>query len=75
MNKTKRILKVIYNVLLYCFAVAGVAIIGAWAVYQLGWTKNRGAIDNNNRYLVEVAELKKGKINKEDAILSTEDLA
>ena len=56
MNKTKRILKVIYNVLLYCFAVAGVAIIGAWAVYQLGWTKNRGAIDNNNRYLVEVAE-------------------
>ncbi|MBO7224798.1 MAG: hypothetical protein J6V35_02675, partial [Bacteroidales bacterium] len=75
MNKTKKILKVIYNVLLYCFAVAGVAIIGAWAVYQLGWTKNRGAIDNNNRYLVEVAELKKGKINKEDAILSTEDLA
>lgn len=75
MNKTKRILKVIYNVLLYCFAVAGVAIIGAWAVYQLGWTKNRGAIDNNNRYLVEVAELKKGKINKENTILSTEDLA
>ncbi|MEE1322888.1 MAG: hypothetical protein UHE91_03605, partial [Bacteroidales bacterium] len=75
MNKTKKILKVIYNVLLYCFALAGVAIIGAWAVYQLGWTKNRGAIDNNNRYLVEVAELKKGKVKQNDAILSTEDLA
>ncbi len=75
MNKTKKILKTTYNVLLYCFAVAGVAIIGAWAVYQLGWTKNRGAIDNNNRYLVEVSELKKGKVNKKDAILSTEDLA
>ena len=75
MKKTKRFFKIIYNVLLYSFAVAGLAIIGAWAVYQLGWTKNRGAIDNNNRYLVEVAELKKGIVNKEKAILTTEDLA
>ena len=50
-------------------------MIGAWAVYQMGWTKNRGAVDNNNRYLVEVAELKKGKVKDSDAILTTEDLA
>jgi hypothetical protein len=74
-SSTKRTFKTLYNVFLYCFAIAGVAIIGAWAVYQMGWTKNRGAVDNNNRYLVEVAELKKGKVKDSDAILTTEDLA
>ncbi len=71
----KKTLKIVYKVLLYCFAAAGVAIIGAWGVYQLGWTKNRGAVDNNNRYLVEIAELKKGKVQNGDEVLSTEDLA
>jgi hypothetical protein len=75
MSKAKKTFKIIYNIFLYCFALAGVAILGAWAVYQLGWTKNRGAVDNNNRYLVEVSELKKGKINQSDKILTTEDLA
>lgn len=53
----RRFGKLCYNVALYGFALAGVAIIGAWGVYQLGWTKNRGAIDRNNRYLAQVSEL------------------
>ena len=59
-----------YNVALYGFALAGLAIIGAWAVYRLGWTKNSGAVDKNNRYLAQVSEMntkskKTGKINAE----------
>lgn len=62
--------KLCYNVALYGFALAGFAIIGAWAVYQLGWTKNKGAVDKNNRYLAQVSEMnaksrKVGKINAE----------
>ena len=49
--------KLCYNVALYGFAIAGVAIIGAWGVYQLGWTKNKGAIDQNNRYLAQVSQM------------------
>lgn len=49
--------KLCYNVALYGFAIAGVAIIGAWGVYQLGWTKNEGAIDQNNRYLAQVSQM------------------
>lgn len=49
--------KLCYNVLLYGFALAGMAIIGAWGIYQLGWTKNKGAIDQNNRYLAQVSEI------------------
>ncbi|MCR4965953.1 MAG: hypothetical protein K6A41_09895 [Bacteroidales bacterium] len=35
------------------FALAGAAIIGAWGVYKLGLTNNRGAVDENNRYLAD----------------------
>ena len=59
-----------YNAALYGFALAGLAIIGAWAVYRLGWTKNSGAVDKNNRYLAQVSQMnteskKAGKINAE----------
>lgn len=33
------------------FAIAGAAILGAWGVYKLGLTNDRGAVDDNNRYL------------------------
>lgn len=53
----KSILKLIYNVALYGFAIAGFLIIGAWAFYQLGFTKNSGGVDNNNRYLADVSKI------------------
>lgn len=49
--------KRIFNIIVYLFAIAGFAIIGAWAVFKLGLTKNSGAVDNNYRYLMSVAEL------------------
>lgn len=43
----------IYQVVVHLFAAAGFAILGAWAFYQMGFTKNRGAVDHNNRYLAD----------------------
>lgn len=53
----------ICDILLVLFALAGIAIIGAWGLYQLGVTNNRGAVDKNYRYLMSVSEIKdlKGK--------------
>ena len=39
------------------FALAGAAIIGAWGLYRLGVTNNRGAVDKNYRYLMSVGEM------------------
>ena len=47
--------------LLVLFALAGAAIIGAWGLYQLGVTNNRGAIDKNYRYLMSVSEIEQMK--------------
>ena len=60
-NKKKLILKWIWRITLYGFAIAGFGIIAAWAIFNLGLTKNRGTIDKNNRYLMEIEEM--GKIN------------
>lgn len=49
--------RIAYLVTVHLFAIAGAAIIGAWAIYKLGLTNNRGAIDRNNRYLAEIATL------------------
>ena len=48
----------IFNLVVYAFALAGFGIIGAWAFYQLGFTKNKGAVDENYRYLMSVGEMK-----------------
>lgn len=45
------------DILLLLFAMAGFAIIGAWAFYQLGFTKNKGTIDKNYRYMMSVSEM------------------
>ena len=47
----------IFNVFVYLFALAGFGIIAAWAVFQLGLTKNKGAVDSNYRYLMSVSEM------------------
>lgn len=62
-KKKRSFWKVLYNIALYGFALAGFGIIGAWAFYQLGGTRNKGAVDENYRYLMSVSEMNdlKGK--------------
>lgn len=58
----------VFDVVLVLFASAGAAIIGAWGLYQLGVTNNRGAIDENYRSLMSVSEiedLKHAKLTRE----------
>lgn len=61
--KQRPVWRKICDILLVLFALAGAAIIGAWGLYQLGVTNNRGAVDKNYRYLMSVSEIKdlKGK--------------
>lgn len=49
--------RIAFNVVVYAFALAGFGIIGAWAFYQLGGTKNKGAVDKNYRYLMSVEDM------------------
>ena len=46
------------DIVVWLFALAGFGIVGAWGVYQLGFTKDRGAHDRNYRYMLSVAEMK-----------------
>ncbi len=43
----------IYQVFVHLFALAGLAVLGAWAFFELGFTKNKGGVDSNNRYLAD----------------------
>ena len=56
--KQRPLWRKICDILLVLFALAGAAIIGAWGLYQLGVTNNRGAVDKNYRYLMSVSEIK-----------------
>ena len=55
--KRRSLLRKIFDILLLLFAAAGAAIIGAWGVYQLGLTNNKGSVDPNYRYLMSVSEM------------------
>ena len=68
--KERPLWRKVCDILLVLFALAGVAIIGAWALYQLGVTNNRGAVDKNYRYLMSVSEMK----NLKEANLSREQI-
>ena len=58
-RRAKRpLIRRIANVVVYMFAAAGFAIIAAWAIFKLGLTNNKGAVDNNYRYLMSVSEMK-----------------
>ena len=54
----KKFVRFVYFFFLHIFAIAGAAIIGAWGIYQLGLTNNKGAVDQNNRYLADIATIK-----------------
>ena len=45
------------NIVELLFALAGLGIIGAWGIFQLGLTNNAGAIDENYRSLMSVSEI------------------
>ena len=60
----------VFDILVGLFALAGFAIISAWAIYQLGFTKNRGAVDRNSRSMLSVNEIKALK----DANLTQEQI-
>ena len=55
--KLRPLWRKVLDMVLVLFAVAGAAIIGAWGLYQLGVTNNRGAVDKNYRSLMSVSEL------------------
>lgn len=66
--KQRPLWRKICDILIVLFALAGAAIIGAWGLYQLGVTNNRGAIDKNYRSLMSVSEiedLKHAKLTRE----------
>lgn len=62
--------KTLFHLVVYAFALAGFGIIGAWAFYQLGGTKNKGAIDKNYRYMMSVSEMESLK----DSTLTQEQI-
>lgn len=55
------------NIAELLFAMAGFAILGAWAVFQLGLTKNRGAVDQftNERSIVSDIDIRNSKLSQE----------
>lgn len=55
--KKRNYWKLAFNIVVYAFALAGFGIIGAWAFFQLGFTNNSGAVDENYRYLMSVEEM------------------
>ncbi len=59
--KQRPVWRKVCDILLVLFALAGAAIIGAWGLYQLGVTNNRGAVDKNYRYLMSVSEMEELK--------------
>ncbi len=62
--KQRPVWRKVCDILLVLFALAGAAIIGAWGLYQLGVTNNRGAVDKNYRYLMSVSEIEQAKGQK-----------
>lgn len=60
----------VFDIILVAFACAGFAIIGAWAFYRLGFTKDRGAQDRNYRYMLSVEEMESLK----DSVLTEQQV-
>ena len=51
----------VIDIVLVLLALAGAAILGAWGLYQLGVTNNKGAVDKNYRYMVDAAAVGQSK--------------
>ena len=57
----------VLDIIVWLFALVGFGVVGAWAFYQLGFTKDRGAQDRNYRYMLSVDEMK----SLPDSVLTT----
>jgi hypothetical protein len=68
--KNNKIAKIIWRIFLYGFAIFGAGVLGAYGVYQMGWTKNKGGVDKNNRYLADISQFDKdaGKMKTDEKI-------
>lgn len=60
----------IWDIVVWLFALVGFCVVGAWAFYQLGFTKDRGAQDRNYRYMLSVDEMK----SLSDSVLTTQQV-
>ena len=60
----------IFDIIVWIFALCGFAIIGAWAIYKLGFTNDRGTKDSNYRYMLSVDEMKSLK----DSVLTEQQI-
>lgn len=67
----KKAFKVIYNILLYGFAIAGFGLILSYLAIQMKWTNSKGSVDQNSRYLHEID--KKYDTSKEDVEITLMD--
>ncbi|MDR1725197.1 MAG: hypothetical protein LBR28_02260 [Bacteroidales bacterium] len=65
--KNNKVIKFIWRVFLYGFALFGFGVMAAYGVFQLGWTNNKGGVDKNNRYLADMA-----KFDAKDGIIKTD---
>lgn len=45
-----------FLIFVFLFALAGAGMLGAYGLYQLGITNNKGGVDENNRYLASYSE-------------------
>ncbi len=69
----KKPVRIIRKVFVYGFALFGLGVFGAWAVYELGLTNNRGLVDKNNRYLASISEDSKIVSQDSTAVFNTEN--
>lgn len=68
MNNIKNIIRKIFRLFLYIFAIVGVIFVGVYFAMQNGWLNVKGSISERNSYF----NLKKN--NTSNQILSTNDL-
>jgi len=58
--------RVLYSMILYSFALFGLGVIGAWAIFQLGLTKDSGSVDKNNRYLTDISKMENVNLSQKE---------
>ncbi|MDR1006552.1 MAG: hypothetical protein LBL74_06775 [Bacteroidales bacterium] len=68
--KNNKIIRIIGKIFLYGFALFGFCVLAAYGVYQMGWTKNNGGVDKNNRYLADISQIdaSAGKISVDEKL-------
>ncbi|MDR1846900.1 MAG: hypothetical protein LBR17_02135 [Bacteroidales bacterium] len=55
--KHNKIIRIIWRIILYSFALFGFGVLAGYCIFQMGLTNNKGGIDKNNRYLADISKL------------------